>query len=221
MKTKTNIVILVISSEDPTYQMLEQSIRDTRAKNIPEDVKVIFCYSKNSAKTFLIDDKLFCNSGTETLINIGYKTIKAFEFINENFEYNYVFRTNLSSYIDINLLREKADSYNYSANCLIYSGVIGDYEGINYCSGSGYFLSKPLVHYIIESQSEWNHWYIDDVALGKLITSLVQPVSGQRWDIVDDSHLIPLEYYHYRVKNASDRSIDIVRMHKIHQLKMA
>lgn len=216
-KENYNIIVLVISSLDATYQMLEQSIRDTWAKKTNSNVKVIFCYSDDRKKSEIIEDKLYCNSGADYLMNIGNKTISAFEFIEQNYSYNFVYRTNLSSYLDTQILN---DLYKYFPKNKYYMGVLGNHDGISYCSGSGYLLSRDLVQLVLKNRSQWNHEYIDDVSLGILMSKFnVTHVNAQRFDIVNDEHHIPSDYYHYRVKNVGDRSVDVVRMKKIHELK--
>ena len=67
------------------------------------------------------------------------RRIKAFEKINLSYDYNYIFRTNLSSFIRIDLLLEKTKHIND-----IY-GFIGNYNGINFISGAGMLLTKKNI----------------------------------------------------------------------------
>ena len=213
-----NLIILVISCYEEQYQMLEKAIRDTWGNHINKEVNILYCYTENRQKTAQIGDNIFCNSGAEYLMNIGSKTISALEFIEKNFEYNFVFRTNLSSYVDVDMLNEI--SKQYISNKKLIKGVIGNYYGIRFTSGSGYLISRDNVQEIINNQHLWNHNYIDDVSLGILMNTLgADFVSGERFDVTNDTHAIPTNYYHYRVKNEGNRKIDVLRLKKIHTLK--
>ena len=216
-KENYNIIVLVISSLDATYQMLEQSIRDTWAKKTNSNIKVLFCYTDNRKKSEIIEDKLYCNAGDEYYMNIGAKTVSAFEFIEQNYSYNFIYRTNLSSYLDTQILNSL---YKYFPKNKYYTGVLGNVDGISYCSGSGYLLSRDLVQLVLKNKKDWNHEYVDDISLGLLLRSHnITPINAQRFNVDNDEHHIPSDYYHYRVKNAGDRSVDVIRMKKIHELK--
>jgi hypothetical protein len=140
----------------------------------------------------------------------------------KNIEFDYIFRTNSSSYIDKKLL------YNYlidKPKTNFYSGVIGDLNGNKFASGSGYVLSKDLVEVVLDNLDLWNHDYIDDVALGILLNKIGhRPVEAPRFDI--DIHnffhnifnKVPLNFYHYRLKS-KNRNFDISQMKKIYKNK--
>jgi hypothetical protein len=179
----------------PPFTELEKSIRETWF-NLNEPNFKIFFYYGNHDKNEIIGDKILTDSG-EGLYNIGHKTIKMFEEIYNNFDFDYIFRTNLSSYVDIKRLKEfllDKPKNNF------YCGSFGEHAGIPFCSGSGYFISKDLVELVIKHKSEWDHSFIDDVSLGLLLHNMgVQRTLGRRFDFGSGANL-DLSVYHYRCK---------------------
>lgn len=211
------IIILVLSiNVDPWKTIEVEGVRKTWASKEIEDVKILYYYG-GSLINSLDGDKIFL-SEPEGLMNIGYKTISAFNFIFKNFDFDILFRTNVSSYIDIELLKIFVNSV-YHKN--FFCGPIGNYFSLKFASGSGYFLSKDLVEKVLRIKDKWNHNLIDDVALSQLLaTENIFPIPGRRYDIVNNDN-IPLDYYHYRCKDINgNRGNDIIRMHQIHNLKM-
>ena len=221
---KYDIIILVLASEEERYMNVENNgIRQTWLKNTPENVKVLFYYAGHSIEK-MVGDRLFLTN-SEGFQNCGYKTISAFKYLKENnYQYKYILRTNISSYIDIKLLINHLDNKPTEK---YYDGVIGDYMGIKFCSGSGYLISNDIVDCVLDNVDIWNHHYMDDVSLSIVLSKkgiLPYGSPNTRFDITNDDFEIPINYYHYRCKDDSNpngsRTIDINRMFKIFKLKM-
>ena len=207
------ILIVVLSFDKEPYVTLENTIRNTWAFEKPKGVEVIYYYG-NSKEDKLIGDKLFLNA-PEGLRNVGYKTLKMYQYVYENFNFDYVYRTNSSSYIDINKLQSFVRDKPMEK---FYCGVIGrGVKGINFASGSGYFISKDLIEVVLKNKSKWQHGYIDDVALGLLLNNYkIYP--GSRFD-VNNIENIDINHYHYRVKTPGNRQIDVKKMKMIYEQK--
>jgi hypothetical protein len=103
---------------------------------------------------------------------IGLKTLKAFQFLLDNYEFEYVFRTNSSSYVDGDLLVSFVSKLNVGD---LYGGYIGESRKGLFASGAGILMSKSLVQKVLSNGSKWRHGLIDDVALARLIQEAVQP----------------------------------------------
>ena len=209
-----NVVISVLSVDTPPFTELEKSIRETWCNLNRPNFKIFFYYG-NHNKNEIIGDKIFTISG-EGLYNVGYKTLRMFEVIYKNYNFDYIFRTNSSSYVDIDnmcnfLVDKPLESF--------YCGVFGKSGNIDFCSGSGYFLSRDLVKRVIDNQRLWNHNYIDDVSLGLLMSQLgINRTLGKRYDF-DSGLPINLNNYHYRCKISDNRLDDIKNMNLIYNLK--
>lgn len=205
------ILVCVLSLEEEPYISLEKTIRETWASKLHPDVGVVYYYGESN-EIKMVDDKFYSNT-PEGLYNIGYKTLNLFDYALNNMEFDYIFRTNSSSYVNIEKL---LDFIMDKPKENFYSGVIGNYGGINFASGSGYFISRNLVDLVVEQKNRWDHRLIDDVSLGKLmLENNIKVYRGKRVNLSVMDNIIP-EGYHYRIKHPSNRNNDIIMMKKIH-----
>ena len=217
-KKKFPIIILVLSFDGPPYSIIEeQGIRQTWLTEVTEDDEVIFYYGNHSCVE-RVGDKLFLPV-SEGWKLVGAKTLAAFQYVIENYDFCYIYRTNSSSYVDIKRLKDyikDKPKENY------YNGVIGCHAGkIPFCSGSGFFLSKDLVQKVVENQSSWNHEYQDDAALSVLLKSMgIELTPGaRRFDVQSLTQEIDVNHYHYRTRWGHDRSFDVKVMKRKFDLK--
>ena len=133
----------------------------------------------------------------ESLIpGILIKTIKALEFIETNYSYDYLLRSNLSSFFRFDRLLQHVKALNNRNK--VYQGFQGYHEYLSnensnipsmgflprsnveksagelkilpitvpFISGAGILMSKDVVQLLIEKQSSLNYSLIDDVAIG-------------------------------------------------------
>jgi len=206
------VLILVLSNYDSgLYNRFLEAQESTWDSIEEENVKTFFYYG-NRQNDEIIGNHIHLKID-ETLHNCGPKTIKCFEQI-INLEFDFVFRTNSSSYVDKKLLVKYLKD---KPKKKYYSGVIGNHLGIPFCSGSGFFLSKDLVKLLVTNQNLLDYTYIDDVAIAKLLNSFnIELSQSERFDVIDDN--IPTNFFHYRLKT-ENRNEDINRMKKIFNSK--
>lgn len=222
MSNRKNVIILVLSHYEEPYVMLENCIKQTWAKHNSDNVNVIFYHG--GAEEEVKDDKIITNY-PEGLHNIGYKTIRAFEILLQNNNFDYIFRTNSSSYVNIERLVEYLDDKPLDN---FYHGIIGHHGDINFASGCGYFISKDVVEKVVENKDNWPHQIIDDVAIAFLLRSIgIYPTLAPRLDIdsiIDDDYYVmgkKLEKslidknFHFRCKTGGDRTGEIKIMNKL------
>jgi hypothetical protein len=207
------IIILVLSQNDGgIYSKFTQTQKETWDIDVVEGVDTFYFFGNE--KIDLIQGNSIFTTINEGLYSCGLKTVRAFELI-KNFDFDFVFRTNASSYVDKFLLKDfllKKNNVNH------YSGVIGNHQGINFASGSGFVISKDVLNLILEFKHELNHSYIDDVSFAELLLrKKITPTLNERYDVVNDN-LIPENFFHYRLKTAN-RYFDINNMYKIKNLK--
>lgn len=125
--------------------------------------------------------------------------------------YNYIFRTNASSYIDKQLLFQKANRLPLS-EC--YCGI----NGGGYASGCGVFISHDLFGFICDGLKDEPHG-AEDVYIGQVLQEHgVGVTSGaERYDFNHRNDVIR-PYYHYRCKSDNeDRTKDITAFNLIHK----
>lgn len=99
--------------------------------------------------------------------NIAEKTIVAFEEVFKNYDFDYVFRTNTSSYINF----KKFEKYiKNPKNNLDYSGQkLKTIEGDEIASGAGFFISRKNIKLLIDNKKDFDTILPDDVAIARLL----------------------------------------------------
>jgi hypothetical protein len=146
---------------------------------------------------------------------MGLRTIEAFEYALNNFEFDYIFRTNISSYVNkLNLLTWLNDKPRTN----FYSGVVGNHHGIRFASGSGFTLSKDLVKLLCESKHQLNYNLVDDVCFGQFLNTVTDITPAPRVDFPTVSSVTDFDKsnFHFRCKASNDRSEDSLIMNLIH-----
>jgi hypothetical protein len=208
------ILIVVLSYLDGgIYTKFFESQNESWNSIEVEGVDTFFLVGNNIEDT--IDGNLIKTNVRESLYHCGYKTIKAFELL-KDYEYDYIFRTNSSSYVDKQMLK---DYLQDKPRTNFYSGVIGNQYGIDFASGSGFIVSKNVVDLVLLKKEYWEHRLIDDVALALLLRSLrINPVLAPRFNIETVNENTPMNHYHYRIKTLN-RETDCQYMKSIFELK--
>jgi hypothetical protein len=130
---------------------------------------------------------------------VGLKTLQAFQFVLDNYDFDFIFRTNTSSYVDGDLLVETTKNLGMRD---VFGGVRGETRLGAFASGAGILLSKSLVMKIVEEGHRWRHGLIDDIALSRLVMESHS----------SDVSLTPLARIDFdslgKVKGAKDREIE-------------
>lgn len=239
IRDRKKLVILVMcSSSSNLYNNLESCIRETWFNNKRDDVDVIF-YKDNQNDSEKYNYPIFNNFDlvlpiNDGLFNLGHKTIMAFEWVNQNYDYEYIYRSNLGAFVDIkNILSFLSDKPKDN----FYCGIVGKdsfYLGreVEFASGSGYFLSKNLVELVVKNKYMWKHNVIDDVALGELLSQFNIKVDrrAKRKNITDGNIFYQIgdniveyidddEVYHIRLRS-DNREEDIKNMKELYKNKI-
>ena len=142
------------------------------------------------------------------------KTVKAIKHLSS--QYDYVLRTNLSSFYIFENLIKTLETFS-GKNC--YAGILGtvhnkDQPSIRFVSGCGFIISKDICESLPSEPS--NIWSInnpnDDVCIGKFIFSNF-PNSYTKIPRIDihspnDPVTYPADAIHYRIKT-SDHDYNI------------
>jgi len=134
---------------------------------------------KYSYASVNVDNDICYADVPDTWFLLSIKTIKALKYFLDHVEFDYIYRTNLGSYIQLDILEQYFQSLPRDG---VYFGGKGIYErnnrfkGTVYGSGAGFGLSKDLVsrlvsdiELIISEQLENQGVLIDDVQFGNII----------------------------------------------------
>ncbi len=156
------------------------------------------------------EDYLYVNASNDYK-NIAFKTLLAFEEIFKQFEFDYIFRTNTSSFINLKKLEAYIDE---NKNNLDYSGVVLDTkQQIKIASGAGFFISRKNIELIINNKDKFDINFPDDVAVAKLMKeNNIFPKNTTREDlneattpkdlikILKPKDLVNSNHFHYRCR---------------------
>lgn len=183
-----------------------------------QEVKCLLLFGDTNLSGLELDESDYLRFPiAETMIpGILEKTMAGFRYVNDKYDYDYIFRTNLSSMILMDNFMRVVDGLSPR---LVYAGVQGrctDYgEEIVFTSGCGFFLSVDNVHYLIEHDSSLPYHMIDDVAIGAMLkVCQFMDRYDMYWEnhnhgtLIDELCEIGKRHYHIRLKNW-DRQFDV------------
>ena len=134
--------------------------------------------------------------------NIAQKTLLAFDKISLSHKFDYVFRTNTSSFIDL----KKFETYILkNTDSLDYAGsVLRAEEGDLIASGAGFFLSRKNIEIILDNRQYFDVSLPDDVAISRLLKKFnINPTNVIRKDlksIPNPKEVYDSEHFHYRCR---------------------
>ena len=134
--------------------------------------------------------------------NIALKTFLAFKEIYVKYDFDYIFRTNTSSFIDFNNF-EKYIENNYEK--LDFSGIkLKVNEGDEIASGAGIFLSRKNIKIILDNEKKFDTLLPDDVAIARLLKSFnIHPENSTRKDLKNiprPNQIYNSSDFHYRCR---------------------
>lgn len=194
------VLILVLASDtDPIYCAFQAAWR--RISHPRADVYFLKAHPNLQGDDFVYGDTVFIKC-EESLATVYEKQLRAFRLLQPSLaQYAFVFRTNLSSFVDIPL---------YLAACTklartgVYSGVIGTHDGISFASGSGFTITPDLVQRLVDETPP--EVFVDDVSIGKAMMSWGVPIlPAPRIDILDGGIFLHRvqdqpDVFHVRIK---------------------
>lgn len=156
---------------------------------------------------------------TDHLPLVGLKTIQSFRFVLDNYDFDYIFRTNTSSYVDGPQLVRFTKQLSPGD---IYAGFQGLAPTGPFASGAGMLLSRSLLERVLAKASRWRHGLNEDVALSILIKEELEsdikitPLKRLQFESVEqvsrarDDEI--KETFHFRCKTKSaNETVQIMR----------
>jgi len=224
-KLSYKAIILILASDDqPIYKFFRQVYMKYLDKN--PDVRVFFVYGKGTTferqpHDLIYDDleeSLVCPWPTT-------KVIRAMEYIDNNFDYEYLVRTNLSTFWDLDRLVVRLEQYP-KTRCL--TGVRGIIN--TPITGIAMVLSPDLVKLMVAHQSQINiKWegknYAEDYLLSSFITknNYAELVAGDKYTKFIESYVIfESDRILADIRKARDAGVDNFRIkaHKADRILM-
>jgi len=195
------VLILVVSSKTyPSYiNQIFQKVSWAKNSKYP----VLF-YFGGSKKINIKKNNLYLTSSTK-FEDMGKKTLEAFDYVNQNYDFDFILRTNNSSYIDLLSLQNFVESITSKDFC---GGVIGYESKSKFISGAAYIIDKSILNIVLENKNKWNHSLLDDLAISKLLEEQgVVFTNLDRNDVISYPRPTDLRYdiFHTRLKLNSFR----------------
>ena len=206
-------IMLVIASYDNIYCDIIETWK-TYMKRV-NNVKIYLLYNRSDLDEQMIVDEeegIIFNNCEESLIpGIFLKTIYAMEYCNKKYSYDYLIRTNVSSFYNIpkliNYLDEQPKTnFVGGMQCMSFN--------IHFISGSGIIISYDIVEKILKSAlqdkaSEHIKNYPDDVLLCYLINLHINPSTFKEVPCFhisekltnDKIEFLSKDYFHFRNRN--------------------
>lgn len=183
-----DIIFLILSSQDEYYDQFVKNFWLPFIKVCEEkgmNIKFIFMYGENRNIDKLIPSEylLQTNIKEERIPGCLNKTIEGYKYVLKNYNFNYIYRCNLSGFIILDIFM---DFYNTIKNNDYYIGqpVINhgcmDYID-EFMSGAGFFTSKNYSQFLLDSISKEENlipfkenfkplrYLPDDVAVGIIL----------------------------------------------------
>jgi hypothetical protein len=204
---RNKILVLIIASDDLPVYIQEQQIWRAYMHLDPDHIEAYFMKGDPQLEVDCkIDgDTIWTKSQENIIPGVLNKTLLALEHIAGRLgEFDYVLRTNLSSFYVFPKLLERTVSLPKD-NC--YFACPGTLGTIRFGSGSGLMLSPDLALQLIAAKQDlWNNSLVDDVCIGRFFQNRVPIIPADRFDILSIQtwqackERLPLKY-HYRVKN--------------------
>ena len=223
MNNNYSVIILIIASDHIDNYVKMQQIWKLYMNTHPH-IKSFFIKENNQLTVPLLvdedNDTIYVKCEASLAPGVLIKTIKSFEYIYENYNFKYIYRTNLSSFLDLHKLYTFSQSHSFQ-----YGGIIGTHTNIKFASGSGFFVSKDCVNYLINNKNIDYYTYLDDVELGKTLSQVYQITFVNRTGFTDfdtkqikDSDIIESSTFHFRCKNEMDWSKTVYNLQKMYEL---
>lgn len=221
-------VMLVLASDNmPVYRELRNIYQAYMNEN--PNIKVLMVYGASTKFERNNSDLVYDDIPENYYPGMITKTMRAIEEIDETYDYDYLIRTNISTFWDFDRLLQRLDKQP-AEKC--FTGTLRhcSYKKIaspKYVSGINLVLSRDLVKYIISEKEALLSWDLpEDWALSKvLIDSGLQPKPSlpgaihfmERYLEVDEEVVLAeiqkaeqMNHDNFRIKNLHDRlNIDV------------
>jgi hypothetical protein len=191
LNSKFKILNLIIYNDKSPYEKnMKNELEKLYNNNYNNFVKQFFiCFNNNITKPVEEDRNILYIKGKETFIpGILDKTIKAMEYCFNNYDFDYLVRSNISTVIDfkkIPFYKIPLDKIGYASSLIFNiqkldpkSGIINNtLFGTKFAMGTNIILNKLGFKYILDNKESINMDIIDDVSIGLLMKKITTPIT--------------------------------------------
>lgn len=178
----------------------------------------------NSSAPLLHDDGSFLVVDTyRSKAHLGAALLAALEYVKQRFSPSLVFRTNASSYVNVSRL---VKLHSRVGSSIDYGGFVesgAQFWGWNFVNGAGVLLSNRAVTSVTGFGHDFDHRYLEDVALGKLFHEVGIPATHINRPLITSIHDIEklthaeLSAHHFRIRSQARYQDEHILMRLLHQ----
>jgi hypothetical protein len=186
----------------------------------------VFHYIGDSSDTYNDDKTIYLNT-PDMIQNVSLKTLLAFKYVLENgFNFTHIYRTNSSSYVNLELLNKYIKDKPNTNFLAGPSGFDTNFK-VKFVSGSGFVISKDLVQLLINNLEKINIHTLDDVSISEFLVAKnkiqihdIIRTDAYNYDMLNTINKTNVNNaFHFRLKSGNgDRTFDINAMRYIHNL---
>jgi hypothetical protein len=137
------------------------------------DYLAMYRYRFLKPKSHLVSEDIHVDV-PEGLSHLTIKMLAGLELL-EKLEYDFVFRTTLSTVINFELLQRYTNTLGVTEEK--YAGYLVDFNTHPFISGSSTLVNRKAIRMLIENRHKLNFARLDDVAIGRVFEDLITPVS--------------------------------------------
>ena len=219
------LIILIISSDNIGIYSKMKRLSQIYLNNYTDKIKFFYLEYKGFQEPEIIENGnyLYFHGNESFIPGIYQKSIKAIQYINKKYEYEFILRTNLSSFLNLNNILTYLDTIDKEK-------YAGGYSFQGFISGTGIFMSRDVGNILVNNQR--NTYIGDDVLISNVISDnniVITDISSYKWGFLtssDESNLPSnCEYIssgafnenivfssnilYFRIRNEINREIDI------------
>lgn len=220
------LIILIISSNNLEIYSEMKRFSEIYLNQFNDKIKFYYLeYKQNQElKVYEEGNYLYFNGDESFIPGIYKKTVNAIEYINSKYNYEFILRTNLSSFLNIFNILSFLDT-------IPKTRYAGGYSFQGFISGTGIFMSKDVGNILIKDQSNENIG--DDILISNIISRnniVINDILNYKWGFLTSSNesLLPsnCEYIssgnfneniqfsdnilYFRIRNEINRKIDLL-----------
>lgn len=174
--------------------------------------------AKSSSELAVYGDQIKV-SIPDTILLLRWKQLSAYRHVLRNYNFDFCYETNVSSYVRIENLIQFVNRLNCDDT---YQGNLIGWE--KFVSGANRLWSRSVLEKVLANRIHWNPAALEDLAVGRLAKRIdVEARESDSIQLTEESEIstIPeqkmLSTYHFRMKSFRDgKRLDSCLMLKLH-----
>lgn len=210
VKEAPRIIILLLSANQAVYQSDQDAQLDSWIPKAPNRVSIFHLLGLEGSPSQVVGSKLYVDCSDNAIL---VKTIIGIKYCLDNYQFDYLVRSNTSTFFDVSSLgmslRGKSKQ-GFGG----YWDLYGDSKE-PFVTGTGMFFSNYAAKALVEAfPSFYDNTIADDVAISRIMlqTRTVEPFSIKRKSL-NASHIVTSHFY-VRCKDSETPSRTSIRIKK-------